>query len=113
MIHRSWPVQRRIETVTTSHLTGQTSWQVLGPGDCRKPRDQHGNYSSNLPSAVISGPSVIAKKCNIFRFSDLGGSFVIDTGMSVPYDECILRPDGSNFLPTLSLDSKVLDGCDA
>jgi len=102
MIHRSWPVQRRIKTVITSHLTGQTSWQVVGPRDYRKPRDQHGNYSSNLPSAVISGPLVIAKKCNIFRFSDLGGSFVIDTGVSVPYDKYTLRPDGSNFLPTLS-----------
>jgi len=55
--------------------------------------------------------SVIAKKCNIFRFSDLVGSFLVDTGESLPYDEftfvlTVAIPLTSSFL-------RGLNGCDA
>jgi len=39
-----------MEAIMIPHLTGQTSSPVLRRRDCRKPRDQHGDYSSNLTS---------------------------------------------------------------
>jgi hypothetical protein len=52
MIQRFSLSQKGIETVLNPHLNSQTSWQVLRPRDHRKPRDQYGNYLSDIPLAA-------------------------------------------------------------
>jgi len=42
-------------------------------------------------------------KCNIFPFSDLGSPFVIDTGVSLPYDELTFVLTVAISLPNCSL----------
>lgn len=85
MIHRASRPKNMMKTVVTSHLTGQTSWQVWEPRDLRKPPDQHGDYASTLlPLGLVVDPESLQESATFFASVTSKGSFVVDTGGTLP-----------------------------